>query len=49
MGAGLALGAWYETMPLKQGIKYDLRDFMIKTMLFHYIKRQQGVDKNKKS
>ena len=25
MGAGLALGAWYETMPLKQGIKYDLR------------------------
>ena len=26
MDAGLALGAWDETMPLKQGIKYDLRD-----------------------
>ena len=48
MDAGLALGAWDETMPLKQGIKYELRDIMIKTILFHYVKRQQGVDQKKK-
>ena len=48
MDAGLALGAWDETMPLKQGIKYELRDIMIKTILFQYVKRQQGVDQKKK-
>ena len=47
MDAGLALGAWDGTMLLKQDIKYDLRDFLIKTMLFHYLKSQQGVDKKK--
>lgn len=41
---GLALSAWDRAMISKDSIKYDWKNFLVKEILFHYLRRQHIIE-----